>query len=495
MALSLQECIEKIKKEYPRHFPYTFIEINGKYVFNLVQKGYDPQKAISDMHVVDPDTGFISGGISIMEFLKNPKFREAWKKPNLVANHDESIGHSSVFTGGRSRGWGVRKLQNGSDSNDSRQAADDENELSYGGSLSHHGIKGQSWGKRNGPPYPLDQKTHNKVVKSASRKSAKGDSKYDSEGGQRTGLIPELVSLAALIGIDLYLSSPKVQDRQKYKRQKKFNEKNRNLSEDLLGDIQDFDKQFSDDNPPKLISGEHSIEDDMLACNPRYKDGVVPGTTSNCTLCAFTYDMRRRGYDVAALASETGNYPDQVIKDLYKDAKEDKFKAKNFTDLFKQAAEKYPEGARGEVHLVAPFFAHSMAWEIKNHELIVIDPQRNEKHTAQQLMEYGFYPSHAQNGFVRTDNLEVNLSGMNNVCAEYKSDGLKTAKNERAKWESSNKNATQQNSESTKAAAGMKKLSESERRRNYEEAYLKQHPNADKNSEGLQNWVEAQMNK
>jgi len=298
-----------------------------------------------------------------------------------------------------------------------------------------------------------------------------------------------------LIGIDLYLSSPKVQDRQKYKRQKKFNEKNRNLSEDLLGDIQDFDKQFSDDNPPKLISGEHSIEDDMLACNPRYKDGVVPGTTSNCTLCAFTYDMRRRGYDVAALASETGNYPDQVIKDLYKDAKEDKFKAKNFTDLFKQAAEKYPEGARGEVHLVAPFFAHSMAWEIKNHELIVIDPQRNEKHTAQQLMEYGFYPSHAQNGFVRTDNLEVNLSGMNNVCAEYKSDGLKTAKNERAKWESSNKNATQQNSESTKAAAGMKKLSESERRRNYEEAYLKQHPNADKNSEGLQNWVEAQMNK
>ena len=25
--------------------------------------------------------------------------------------------------------------------------------------ISHHGIKGQKWGKRNGPPYPLDPET------------------------------------------------------------------------------------------------------------------------------------------------------------------------------------------------------------------------------------------------------------------------------------------------------------------------------------------------
>lgn len=496
MALSLQECIDKIKKEYPKHYPYAFVEINGKYIFNLVQKGHDPESAISDMHVVDPESGFVSGGISIMEFLKNPRFREAWKKPNLVANHDSGISHSSIFQGRRGpRGWGIRKNQNGRGGRPfESQASDVNDELTYGGSLSHHGIKGQQWGTRNGPPYPLDQKTHNQVAKSAG-KSSKGSSKYDADGGARTGLIPELISLAALIGIDLYLSSPKVQDRRKNKKQKEFYEKSHDISEDLLGDIVDVNKEYSEDNPPRLIAGEHSIEDDMLACNPRYRDGVVPGTTSNCTLCAFTYDMRRRGYDVAALASETGNYPDQIIKDLYKNPKVDKFKARSMTDLFRQAAEKYPEGARGEIHLAAPFFAHSMAWEIKNHELIVIDPQRNEKHTAQQLEEYGFYPNHAQNGFIRTDNLEVNLSGVNKVCAEYKSDGLTTAKKERAKWESSNKNATQQNSESAKAAAGMNKLSEAERRRNYEKAYLKEHPNADKNSEGLRNWVEAQMNK
>lgn len=29
--------------------------------------------------------------------------------------------------------------------------------------LSHHGIKGQKWGKKNGPPYPLDSKTAERV--------------------------------------------------------------------------------------------------------------------------------------------------------------------------------------------------------------------------------------------------------------------------------------------------------------------------------------------
>lgn len=31
--------------------------------------------------------------------------------------------------------------------------------------LAHHGIEGMRWGKRNGPPYPLSDAKHNKVVK------------------------------------------------------------------------------------------------------------------------------------------------------------------------------------------------------------------------------------------------------------------------------------------------------------------------------------------
>lgn len=45
-------------------------------------------------------------------------------------------------------------------------------------SLQHHGIKGQEWGVRNGPPYPLDSKSHNRVVKQ--------DSKMDKDKFQLT---------------------------------------------------------------------------------------------------------------------------------------------------------------------------------------------------------------------------------------------------------------------------------------------------------------------
>lgn len=34
--------------------------------------------------------------------------------------------------------------------------------------LAHHGINGQHWGVRNGPPYPLNKATHNRVTKGAS---------------------------------------------------------------------------------------------------------------------------------------------------------------------------------------------------------------------------------------------------------------------------------------------------------------------------------------
>ena len=34
-------------------------------------------------------------------------------------------------------------------------------------SLEHHGIAGQRWGKRNGPPYPLEYSKHSKSERNA----------------------------------------------------------------------------------------------------------------------------------------------------------------------------------------------------------------------------------------------------------------------------------------------------------------------------------------
>ena len=53
--------------------------------------------------------------------------------------------------------------------------------------LAHHGILGQKWGKRNGPPYPLDASDHSASERKAGwRKSLdKGGGKADNKGKAR----------------------------------------------------------------------------------------------------------------------------------------------------------------------------------------------------------------------------------------------------------------------------------------------------------------------
>lgn len=120
------------------------------------------------------------------------------------------------------------------------------------------------------------------------------------------------------------------------------------------------------------------------------------GTTNNCMRATYAYEMRRRGYDVAATKTElatgqtatTGRY---VVKKLgaYQRVKSDKPSKgivktlgghpPKMKDVLRDI-DKLPDGARGEVIVKYPFplGGHSMAFEKIKGKPHIIDAQSGE---------------------------------------------------------------------------------------------------------------------
>lgn len=78
--------------------------------------------------------------------------------------------------------------------------------------LCHHGTKGQKWGVRNGPPYPLKG---NKIRRSSYNVSKKGDQKYEIKKGQ----ISQTLSYDKdrTTNTDMYFASLSQKDKDFYK--------------------------------------------------------------------------------------------------------------------------------------------------------------------------------------------------------------------------------------------------------------------------------------
>jgi hypothetical protein len=58
------------------------------------------------------------------------------------------------------------------------------------------------------------------------------------------------------------------------------------------------------------IQGEHSVQDDLAAVNPDYGLNSPADRQRNCGNCIAAYELRRRGFNVEALARENGMHVD-----------------------------------------------------------------------------------------------------------------------------------------------------------------------------------------
>lgn len=135
--------------------------------------------------------------------------------------------------------------------------------------LEHHGIKGQKWGVKNGPPYPLDDETASKV-------RMKGE--WDDKDG----------------GIEYYKGARTAES----------------LKAHPVEKLEDLKKLGKDD----------AVEEALQRINSSQGDGTSEGREFNCQNCAVAFEMVKRGYDVKSRPMKTGSNVGDITKN-FKDGK------------------------------------------------------------------------------------------------------------------------------------------------------------------------------
>lgn len=278
----------------------------------------------------------------------------------------------------------------------------------YNDELSHHGITGQKWGHRNGPPYPLGASDHSAAEKAAmssksgpssksvssgsDSKSSKSSSSDDIATGKNfvanqkkegwsdlssdeQAVLIELGVVTTAVAVSATAS--KIYEVKERKRlDKKLNEMREKGDFKTLADVPRFPK-----------GAELDTEKNMLTVNPGFPD---EGTTNNCMLCTTAMIMREKGYNVNANKIDEGLFEKNVEKAF--DGPNVKFKKLrvNDTDQIYDKLAKEGDGAYG--NLTVQFWlggGHSVFWKVENGEARIYDGQSGEEYKRDGKGDYG----------------------------------------------------------------------------------------------------------
>ena len=302
--------------------------------------------------------------------------------------------------------------------------------------LYHHGIKGQRWGKRNGPPYPLSEDDHSLSEKKAGwKKSLDSNSEHEKNGFRLTDKQKKYLKIGAAIAGTAIVAYGAYRINSDFKSA---------IGEKLLSfDSSVKNKLYSED------VANMSNEDHMKAINKFY--GIVGGKSmNNCSLCTTAFDLRKRGYNVSASFLKGGKSTSdqekffahgeadgstrefttvaelfgipkpptlddagqniQKLKELQDDYNSMLSKHKTTRgDIYKTLEKKllsYGNGARGNLNGSYPRIGggHSIIWEIVDNKVVFMDAQVGKIYKPGSMKALSDFQATSLR-FMRTDDL------------------------------------------------------------------------------------------
>lgn len=173
-------------------------------------------------------------------------------------------------------------------------------------------------------------------------------------------------------------------------------------------------ERLEDFNDLSVKKSESSVKDDMAAVNPFYYSRKKLDYQTNCYSCSAAYDLRRRGYDVEAIAD--GDRDGATITEVMswytidkKDLKRVKVNTSNLNEVvdnIEKDLKKQGDGARGMfLTQWKRGSGHAVIWEVDNGEVLLRDCQTNE---TVSVYDYAKLSKTIQ--YFRTDNVDVNTS-------------------------------------------------------------------------------------
>lgn len=297
--------------------------------------------------------------------------------------------------------------------------------------LCHHGILGMHWGKKNGPPYPLDAEDHSQSEKKAGwRKSLSDEQKTKIKTAAKitTGVLLG----AAVVGGTIYLAKTgKLDNVIKSGKDIVNNFKDTPVGE-LKGkpNITEQAKQISKELGLNFKKVESVVSQDAIMGNPGWKENKNSPDfdekwANNCGHSVMNFVLRRKGLDTKATEmafDESGGLSIGELCSYFKDAhpsKEIQLRANdNNPKTLEKIAKKYikeklnglDEGACGAIEVRSSQGGHFIAWANDSGEIKILNTQIGSDN-ADDIFSSMSNPNggwYNKVRFVRLDNLELN---------------------------------------------------------------------------------------